>query len=213
MSQLTPQLLVQAYAQGYFPMSHDHEILWHDPDPRAILPLDGLHVSRSLRRTLKRVRLGRGADAPYLLPEAMRRTTKSVLAVTHDVDFSAVIAACADPHRPGAWIDERILRAYTQLHQLGLAHSVEVWEDGRLVGGLYGVALGGLFAGEAMFSHVTDASKVALVYLVRHLQERGFQLLDVQFYTPHLGRLGVIEISREAYKRRLSQVLDVGARF
>lgn len=155
-------------------------LAWWSPDPRGILPLEGLHVSRSLRRSLRRYR------------------------TTYDAAFDDVVAACADPSRPGAWIDERIAAAYGELHRLGWAHSVESWaEDGTLAGGLYGVCIGGLFAGESMFSRAADASKVALVHLVERICGGGGVLLDVQWVTPHLASLGAVEVPRPEYLRRL----------
>ena len=153
-------------------MPVEGDIGWFSPDPRGIVPLDGLRVSRSLRRSMRRFR------------------------VTVDADFGAVITACGDPRRPHGWIDDDIVDAYTRLHELGWAHSVEVWsvDDDALAGGLYGVAIGGLFAGESMFSWRTDASKVALVALVQRLRAGGGVLLDVQWCTDHLASLGAIEI-------------------
>lgn len=190
---LTPELLLSAYCQGIFPMAHDDEIYWYDPDPRAILPLDAFRVSRSLARA---VRSGR-------------------FEVRRDGDFAAVIRACAAPDhgREETWISGDIIAAYEQLHALGFAHSVETWQDGVLVGGLYGVAVRGLFAGESMFSTARDASKVALVHLVTHLRDRQFALLDVQFMTDHLRRFGAIEISRAAYKARLKEALQSATSF
>ncbi|MFQ5436219.1 MAG: leucyl/phenylalanyl-tRNA--protein transferase, partial [Anaerolineae bacterium] len=161
---LIPELLLSAYAQGIFPMAHeDGRILWYDPDPRAILPLTGFHAPRRLLRTVR----------------------QDVFEVRVDSAFTAVMRACAAPapNREETWINEELIAAYTQLHRLGFAHSVEAWQGGKLVGGLYGVTLRGLFAGESMFSWKTDASKVALVHLVWRLREGGFQLLDVQFMT------------------------------
>ena len=193
MTTLTPQLLLSAYSQGIFPMAHEDGIYWYDPDPRAILPLDGLHVSRSLARTIK----------------------QGQFEIRVDSAFTAVMRACAAPApgREETWISDEIITAYTNLHNLSFAHSVEAWFEGKLVGGLYGVAVRGLFAGESMFSRQTDASKVALVHLVNRLRERGFLLLDVQFMTAHLLRLGAVEISQAAYKRRLAQAMQVKASF
>ncbi len=190
---LTPELLLSAYCQGIFPMAYDDEIYWYDPDPRAILPLDALRVSRSLARV---VRSGR-------------------FELRRDGDFTAVIRACAAPDhgREETWISADIIAAYERLHALGFAHSVETWQDGVLVGGLYGVAVRGLFAGESMFSTARDASKVALVHLVAHLRSRRFTLLDVQFMTDHLRRLGAIEIPRAVYKVRLKEALQVETSF
>jgi leucyl/phenylalanyl-tRNA---protein transferase len=215
MTLLTTPLLISAYAQGVFPMAHEGKIYWYDPNPRAILPLDGFHMPRSLERAAKRawVESADGSLCP-LIPAGGRRTsTKPTFHLTLDRDFRGVISACADPARRGSGIDEQILEAYVQLHHDGVAHSVETWLDGRLVGGLYGVAVGGLFAGEAMFSHATDASKVALVYLVQHLRAQGFALLDVQFQTEHLSQFGVVEIPRARYRARLREALQVAAVF
>jgi leucyl/phenylalanyl-tRNA--protein transferase len=157
---------------------------WWSPDPRGILPLDGLRVSRSLRRSCARYE------------------------VRVDTAFDAVIDACADPRRPHGWIDPRIRSAYRALHELGWVHSVETWTpDGELVGGLYGVSIGGLFAGESMFHHQTDASKVALVHLVSLLRDQGASLLDVQWRTDHLATLGVIEVARDDYLERLADAI------
>lgn len=193
-SRLSPDLLVSAYCQGVFPMAHDDgEIYWFDPDPRAILPLNSFHVSRSLKRTLKK--------RPFRL--------------TINHAFDDVITACAAsaPDRPKTWINDEIKDAYIALHELGLAHSVEAWQDGQLVGGLYGVAIQGLFAGESMFSLATDSSKITLVCLVNQLRQRRFRLLDIQFMTDHLRRFGAIEIPAWEYRRRLQQALQVDTSF
>ncbi|WP_228387667.1 MULTISPECIES: leucyl/phenylalanyl-tRNA--protein transferase [unclassified Nocardioides] len=181
--------LLAAYRRGLFPMpgSRRDPMYWFSPVQRGVLPLDGLKVSRSLRRSVRD------------------------LEIRVDTAFAEVLAACADPSRPGAWIDRRIRAAYTRLHELGWAHSVETWREGRLVGGLYGVAIGGLFAGESMFHRERDASKVALVGLVdllrdEHADER---VLDVQWQTPHLASLGVVEVPRAAYLSRLAATLEV----
>jgi leucyl/phenylalanyl-tRNA--protein transferase len=192
---LTPDILISAYCQGLFPMADDDgQIYWYDPNPRAIIPLDAFHVPKRLAR---RVRSG-GFE------------------IRVDHDFRTVMAACAEP-RPGhagTWINHELIVAYTQLHQLGFAHSVEAWRDGRLVGGLYGVAIRGLFAGESMFSRETDASKVALVHLVERLRRGGFVLLDSQFIVgTHMLQFGTIEIPRAEYKRRLAEALEMEARF
>ena len=191
---LTPHLLINAYAQGIFPMAHeDGEIYWYDPDPRAILPLETFHIPRSLARTLR----------------------QGGFQVRFDTAFREVITACAEP-APGrelTWINDAIIESYCELHALGFAHSVETWIEGKLAGGLYGVSLTGLFAGESMFSRATDSSKIALVYLVEHLRRQGFVLLDVQFMTPHLRRFGVIEVSRRQYQKRLEQALRAWVRF
>jgi len=190
--QLTPQLLLSAYSQGVFPMGHDDgEIYWYDPDPRAILPLDNFHIPRSLAQ-----RIRRGGFEVHI-----------------NRAFRQVMLACAEPgpEREHTWITQEILDAYCLLHEFGFAYSVETWMDGQLVGGLYGVALAGLFAGESMFSRVTDASKIALVYLVKRLRDQGFVLHDTQFMTNHLRRFGAIEIPRAEYQRRLRQALTVRA--
>ncbi len=188
---LEPGTLLRAYSSGYFPMPVSRtRIGWFHPEPRGILPVGGLRVSRSLRK----------ATARYT--------------VTIDTAFEQVISACADPSRPMGWIDNRIRRAYNRLHQLGWAHSVEVWDTEGLAGGLYGVAIGGLFAGESMFHRRTDASKVALVHLVEILGEHPDRLLDVQWVTPHLASLGADSIPRLAYcaalERALALPLPVG---
>lgn len=186
--------LLNAYSQGIFPMAdEDGTIYWYDPDPRAIIPLDTFHVSRSLARTIRR----------------------GGFEVRVDTAFRAVIEACAEP-APGrqiTWINPEIIEAYCELHTLGFAHSVETWIEEKLAGGLYGVALGGLFAGESMFSRARDSSKIALVYLVERLRQGGFCLLDTQFMTEHLRRFGASEISRQEYQVRLAQALTVWARF
>lgn len=191
---LTPQMLLSAYCQGVFPMAHeDGRIYWYDPDPRAIIPLDRFHVSRSLERTIR----------------------QHSFEIRLNTAFTAVIKACAAPAlgREETWINDDIIQAYTRLHRLGFAHSVEAWQAGELVGGLYGVAIGGFFAGESMFSTVTDSSKVALVYLVEHLRRRRFRLLDTQFMTEHLRRFGAEEISAAEYRQRLGQALLTSATF
>lgn len=189
---LTPDLLLRAYAAGVFPMAEsrdDPEVFWVEPRLRGIMPLDGFHISRSLRRTIRR--------GHFIL-----RT---------DTDFTGVLQGCAD--RDETWINDTIFRLYTELHGMGRAHSMEVWEQDDLVGGVYGVALGGAFFGESMFSRRTDASKVALAYLVDRLREGGFRLFDTQFLTEHLASLGGIEISRETYRARLATALQVDADF
>jgi leucyl/phenylalanyl-tRNA--protein transferase len=191
---LTPEILLNAYRQGIFPMAdHDGQIHWYDPHPRAIFPLETFHVPRSLRRTIN----------------------KGGFEVRCDTAFREVMLACAAPTagRKSTWIDGQIVEAYCELHRRGFAHSVETWMEGQLVGGLYGVTVGGLFAGESMFSRATDSSKIALVYLVERLRERGFVLLDTQYATPHLRRFGAIEIPRLVYKGRLARALRVAAQF
>lgn len=192
-AELTPELLLYTYSQGIFPMGHDDgEIYWYDPDPRAIIPLDdNFHVPRSLAR---RIRQG-GFE------------------VRVDSAFRAVITACAEPgeDREHTWITPAIIDVYCELHQWGYAHSVETWIDGELVGGLYGVTVGGLFAGESMFSRATDSSKIALVHLVERLRAGSFTLLDTQFMTEHLRRFGAVEIARGEYQERLREALTISA--
>lgn len=185
---LTPDVLVAAYTQGIFPMDVAGSIQWFSPDPRAIFPLEGLKVSRSLRQSAAKFE------------------------IRVDTNFERVIRACAE-RREGTWISEEIVEAYTRLHKLDLAHSVESWCEGELAGGLYGVAIGGAFFGESMFHRRTDASKVALLALVERMRSRGFELLDVQFLTAHLERLGAIEIPRREYLRRLRSAIAVESRF
>jgi leucyl/phenylalanyl-tRNA---protein transferase len=173
---LAPGTLLAAYRAGLFPMPVDRRQLgWWSPDPRGVIPLDGLRVTKSMRRSLRRFNI---------------RT---------DTGFTAVMGRCADPERPHGWINRPFVEAYTKLHELGWAHSVEAWQDGELVGGLYGVAVGGLFAGESMFHSATDASKVALVHLVGVLRRHGYGLLDVQWATPHLASLGAVAMRRTTY--------------
>ncbi|MCA9254102.1 MAG: leucyl/phenylalanyl-tRNA--protein transferase [Phycisphaerales bacterium] len=189
-TELTPELLISAYAQGVFPMGVHGRIGWFSPDPRGILPLDAFHASKTLAQTARSERFQ----------------------IRIDTRFREVMLACAD--RPdGTWITTPIVDAYVQLHELGLAHSVESWRGDRLVGGLYGVALGGAFFGESMFHRERDASKVALVALVRRMRDRGFTLLDIQYTTPHLERFGAIEIPREDYMARLMRAIRREARF
>ena len=186
---LDPQLVIEAYALGIFPMAEDGAIYWYAPDPRAILEHDNLHISRSLRATIR----------------------KGIYDVRMDTAFEEVMRRCAA--RAETWINEVIIETYTQLHRAGLAHSVEAWKDGKLVGGLYGVSLCAAFMGESMFSRATDASKVCLVALVEHLKERGYVLHDTQFLTSHLARLGVTEIPRAVYERRLQEALQIKCRW
>ena len=196
--ELTPDILLSAYCQGIFPMGFEDRmhppgtIFWYDPNPRAIIPLDTFHTPRSLQRTLK----------------------KGVYEIRRDTAFPQVIKACAEVHRQdGVWITPTIVRGYTWLHRQGFAHSVETWREGQLVGGLYGVAIRGLFAGESMFSLEPSASKVALAHLVAHLRGRGFALLDTQFMTEHLRRFGAVEITRSEYKERLAAALQIDTHF
>ncbi|WP_173982968.1 leucyl/phenylalanyl-tRNA--protein transferase [Magnetospirillum sp. SS-4] len=196
MRPLTPDILLRAYAMGVFPMARsrdDARLHWIDPERRGILPLDGFHVSRSLRRTLRR----------------------GGFEMRVDTAFETVMRACGEStaRRPDSWINDEIIRLFAQLFRRGLAHSVESWRDGELVGGLYGLALGGAFFGESMFSRATDASKVALVHLVARLRLGGFALLDTQFVTDHLQGFGAVEISRDDYHRRLAEAIDREAEF
>lgn len=193
--EITPDLMLRAYRAGLFPMAESRggdRLFWLDPELRGVLPLEGFHLPRRLRRTV----LGGG------------------FRVTADAAFAAVIAACAAPvpGREDTWINPEIERLFGALHAMGTAHSVEVWRDDALVGGLYGVAVGGAFFGESMFSRATDASKVALAVLVERLRAGGFRLLDTQFLTPHLASLGAVEVSRAAYRRRLAEALGLPAR-
>ena len=183
---LTPGTLVAAYRAGIFPWPDDvGRLLWWSPDPRAILPLDGFHESRSLRRVRRQRRFG----------------------VTRDTAFADVMRGCATAHG-ATWITPAMLAAYVRLHELGWAHSIETWHGSTLAGGVYGVAVDGLFAAESMFHRGRDASKVALAELVGHLRARGFALLDVQLLTPQLASLGAIEIPREVYLARLAAARD-----
>lgn len=192
MTEITPDILLRAYALGIFPMAEgrdDPEIHWVDPRRRGIFPLEGFHISRSLRRRI----LTCGWE------------------VTVDRDFAGVLDGCAD--RPETWINNRIRALYLDLHRLGFAHSQEVWEGSALIGGVYGVSLGGAFFGESMFSRRTDASKVALAWLVHRLRAGGYALFDVQFLTPHLASLGAVEIPRNRYRQALAAALVLPARF
>jgi leucyl/phenylalanyl-tRNA---protein transferase len=191
---LTPEVLLYAYAQGVFPMAHPEEdgaIYWYAPEPRGILPLDSFHVPKNLARLVRR----------------------STFEVTADRDFEAVMQACAEPQsgREQSWISDELIGLYTALHRRGHAHSLEIWRDGKLAGGLYGVSLGAAFFGESMFSRETDASKVALVHLVERLRRGGFTLLDIQFITEHLRQFGAIEIPRDEYERRLDEAKQLKA--
>jgi leucyl/phenylalanyl-tRNA--protein transferase len=189
---MTPALLLKAYAIGIFPMAESRdaaEVHWVDPRRRGIFPLDGFHISRSLARQIRR-------DAPR---------------VTTDRAFAAVVEACAD--RDETWINPEIARAYTALHRAGHAHSLEVWEGDRLIGGVYGVVIGAAFFGESMFSRATGGSKMALAYLIHRLRAGGFQLFDTQFLTPHLASLGAIEVTRAEYHSRLAAAIAAKASF
>jgi len=191
-NELTPEILLRAYAMGVFPMAEtrdDPEVFWVEPRRRGILPLNGFHISHSLARHMR--------GEPF--------------AITLDRDFEGVLDGCAD--RPETWISETIRRLYCDLFDLGYGHSLEVWEGETLVGGVYGVALGAAFFGESMFSRRTDASKIALAYLTHLLSEWGFELFDTQFITPHLRSLGGMEISRSHYQALLQAALARPARF
>jgi leucyl/phenylalanyl-tRNA--protein transferase len=193
---LSPDLLLRAYAIGIFPMAESREateIHWVEPTQRGIIPLEAFHVPKSLRKVVRQERF----------------------AVTVDTDFIGVIDGCAEPKegRDDTWINPTIRRLYIELHKMGHAHSVECWRDGALAGGLYGVALGGAFFGESMFSREADASKVALVHLVAILRKGCFRLLDTQFVTDHLERFGALEVSRDAYRERLNRAINVTAQF
>ena len=185
---LEPGTVLAAYRAGLFPMpAPTGDVGWWSPVERAVLPLDGMRVTRSLRRSARRFE------------------------IRVDTAFAEVLDACADPRRPDGWIDDDVRAGYTRLHELGWVHSVEAWRDGRLAGGLYGVAIGGLFAGESMFHRETDASKVALLGLVDLLtvEHAGDRLLDVQWATDHLVSLGVVELSRSDYLARLRRSLEL----
>jgi leucyl/phenylalanyl-tRNA--protein transferase len=188
---IEPELLLRAYASGWFPMGTGRRsrIEWFSPDPRGILPLEAFRVSSRLRRTIR----------------------QQVFDVRVDTAFPAVMRACAE--RDETWITRPIVESYVELHRRGFAHSVEAWQGDQLVGGLYGVALGGAFFGESMFHTVTDASKVALVALVERLRARGFTLLDTQWVTPHLETFGAIEIPRVEYLERLRHAMTISASF
>ncbi len=192
MTELTPELLLHGYGIGIFPMSEardDPEIFWVDPRRRGVMPLDGFHISRSLRR-------------------AMQRSTWTV---TIDCDFEGVVDGCAD--REDTWINAEIRSLYSALFQHGHAHSLEVWEEDTLVGGVYGVVLGAAFFGESMFSRRTNASKIALACLVDRLRHGGFLLFDTQFITDHLASLGAVEISRAQYHTQLAHAKERSASF
>jgi leucyl/phenylalanyl-tRNA---protein transferase len=194
--EITADLMLRAYRHGLFPMAETRRgerLYWLDPEQRGVLPLDRFHLSRRLARTV----------------------LSGAIAVAVDYDFAGTIAGCASaaPGREDTWINPQIERLFGELHQLGYAHSVESRRDGRLVGGLYGVAIGGVFFGESMFSLARDASKVALVHLVARLRLGGFQLLDTQFVTAHLAQFGAEEVPREEYKGRLAAALEAPAQF
>ncbi len=190
--ELTPQVLLHGYAIGIFPMAESRDspdVFWLDPKLRGVIPLNGFHISRSLARRMRR----------------------GGYEITIDRDFAGVLDACAD--RAETWINEVIRTLYIQLHEMGHAHSLEVWMDGELAGGVYGVTLGAAFFGESMFSRRTDASKIALAYLVDRLRQGGFTLFDTQFLTPHLASLGAVEIPRAVYRRQLERAIAQSADF
>ncbi|MFB6351943.1 MAG: leucyl/phenylalanyl-tRNA--protein transferase [Bradymonadaceae bacterium] len=192
MKRPTAEMLLAGYAQGIFPMAHpqeDDEIYWYAPDPRGLLPIEEFHCPDRLAQTVR--------QEPY--------------DIVIDRTFNDVMQACAEPRSEDnqtTWISEGIIAAYTELHEMGFAHSVEAWDGDRLVGGLYGVALGGLFAGESMFFRETDASKICLVHLAERLDERGFGLFDVQWVNPHLEQFGAYEMPREEYEKKLRDVIE-----
>ncbi len=190
--QLDPETLLTAYSQGVFPMGDpDGVIRWYTADPRGVIPLDAFHVPGTLRQLVKQNRFE--------------------IRINHD--FDATMRACMLAREEGSWITEPLIAAYTQLHRLGFAHSVEAWKDGELAGGLYGVSLGGAFFGESMFHRVRDASKVALVHLVDRLNARGYELLDSQATTEHLRRFGAIDIPASEYLIRLRKALPKSCSF
>lgn len=190
--ELTPEILLTAYANGYFPMAEhqdDDELYWFSPDPRGIIPLDGFHIPHGLAKTLKK--------PPFTLRV--------------NGDFEATIRGCAEirAKRKETWINERIIQLYLSLHRMGFAHSVEAWQNGTLAGGLYGVAIGGAFFGESMFSRKPEASKLALVTLIDILKNTGYALLDTQYVNPHLEQFGGCAISKRTYMRRLAKALPL----
>lgn len=186
---LTPQLLEDAYRQGIFPMADEGRIRWYSPDPRGIIDLGSFHLPKRLARTIR----------------------QGLFEIVVNRNFEAVIRACAS--REETWISEEIIQAYMALHRLGKVHSVEAYLEGSLAGGLYGVALGGAFMGESMFTFQRDASKVCLAFLVERLKNRGYFLLDTQFITSHLQNFGAVEIPRQEYMRRLEKALALDCRF
>ncbi len=188
---LNPQRLLEAYAAGYFPMADSassHELLWFSPEMRGVMPLEALHVSKSLNKAMR--------NSPF--------------EIRVDSAFLQVMKACAEPtsERPVTWINDEIIGLYSELFLMGLAHSVEIWDENELVGGLYGVQLGAAFFGESMFSRKTNASKIAFVHLVKRLQIGGFKLLDTQFTTDHLQKFGVVEIPKDDYLKQLEIALN-----
>ncbi len=186
-----PELLVRAYKEGYFPMadSYDGNIYWHSPDPRAIFPLDKIKTPRSIKQSIN----------------------KNNFSFSINKDFKKVITLCAD--REDTWISDEIIAAFVQLHNIGYAHSVETWNDNKMVGGLYGVSIGAAFFGESMFNHVPDASKSAFYYLVNHIKSRNFMLLDTQYINHHTALLGAIEIPRIQYLKILRKAIEIPVNF
>lgn len=196
MMPLTADIILNAYANGIFPMSDDRddpELFWVDPERRCVFPLDQFHVPKSLAKKIKR----------------------NPFQVTVDRDFDQVMRECAASFggRDTTWINQTILDLFAELHQRGFAHSIECWQNGKLAGGLYGVSFGGVFCGESMFTRVTDASKIALTYLIARLKRGGFTLLDAQFMTDHLAKFGAIEIERVEYHKKLERALRVKSNF
>ncbi len=196
MKQPSPQLVLSAYTQGVFPMAHpeeDNKIYWYAPDPRAIMPIDDFHCPSRLAHTVK----------------------KRPFDIWIDRDFDAVVEGCAAPRKTQkqTWISSGLAAVFSELHRLGFVHTVEAWDGDELVGGLYGVSIGGFFAGESMFYRKTDASKICLVHLVRRLQDRGFALLDIQFTTDHLEQFGAREIPRDDYEQRLAEAIEMPCSF
>ena len=194
--ELTPDVILRAYAAGVFPMAEtreDQELFWVDPNMRGLIPLDQFHISRSLKKVVRR----------------------KTFEIRYDKEFQSVVRACAESRRNGddTWINDKIVELYSALHKMGHAHSVECWQDQTLVGGLYGLSIGGAFFGESMFSRAKDASKVALVYLVARLRIAEYRLLDTQFITEHLKQFGAIEISRQDYHYLLRKALSYEADF
>jgi leucyl/phenylalanyl-tRNA--protein transferase len=188
-----PATIAAAYRQGIFPWPHDdHEFAWFSPHPRAVIPLDGLHVSRRLGRVLR----------------------SGKFRLTVDAAFERVMRACSSSHADGTWITEGLIQGYVELHHLGWAHSVETWDaDGELAGGLYGVGVGAMFGAESMFHRVTDASKAAMAGLLQHAHAIGLELIDVQVLNDHTERMGAVDISRDKYLSRLAQTLKHSARW
>lgn len=196
MSTITPHILLRAYSAGIFPMAEsaeDNALYWVEPEERGVIPLDGLRISQSLRKRVRRQSFD----------------------VRIDSDFDSVIRACAERtrDRPSTWINNRILSLYSQLHRMGCCHSVECWNGDTLVGGLYGVRIGAVFFGESMFSRATDASKVALVHLVARLNAGGFKLLDAQFVNPHLERMGAVSLPKAEYHKVMEPLLGIDGDF